>query len=216
MFDVSNLAKRIKLEFSSAAEKDKELPGGKVQDAKQRQDRLEQLGRVFDELREVWKPRLELLVKEFGSRVKATVHVVPSMRDATFYFQSDSAHVRLRFTALTDRDFQRLILSYLLEITPAVVHYRPYAQVEFPLNAVDKAAATTWIDDRIIEFIQTYLSTGEPELCPKDQMVEDPIARIRFPKFAAAATLERKGEKFYFVSEETRRKFEAEQQAGAG
>jgi YHS domain-containing protein len=212
MFDIGNLAKRISTEFSSAAERDKELLGGQGQDV----NRLEQLGKVFDELREVWKPRLELLVKEFGNRVTATSHVVPSRRDATFYFQSSVAHVRLRFTALTDRDFQRLILSYLLEITPAVIHYRPYAQVEFPLDAVDKAAAAKWIDDRIIDFVQTYLSMGEAELCPKDQMVEDPVARIRFPQFAAAATLERKGEKFYFISEETRRKFEAEQQAGAG
>ena len=216
MFDISNLAKRISVEFSSAAERDKELLGGQMQDVKEPQNRLEELGKVFEELREVLRPRLELLRREFGNRVQVTPRIVPSMRDATFYFQSSLAHVELRFKASTDRDFQRLILSYLLEITPAVVHYRPYAQVEFPLNAVDKAAATTWIDDRIIEFIQTYLSTGEPELCPKDQMVEDPIARIRFPKFAAAATLERKGEKFYFVSEETRRKFEAEQQAGAG
>jgi YHS domain-containing protein len=132
------------------------------------------------------------------------------MRDATFFFQSSLAHVRLRFTALPDRDFQRLILSYLLEITPAVIHYRPYAQVEFPLNAVDKAAAAKWMDDRIIDFVQTYLSMAEPELCPKDQMVEDPVARIRFPRFAAAATFEREGEKFYFISEETRRKFEVE------
>jgi hypothetical protein len=213
MFDIGNLAIRISTEFSSAAEKDKELLGGKVQDAKQSQN-LQQLSKVFDELREVWKPRLELLVKEFGNRVKDTVDVVPSMRDAIFYIQSSVAHVRLKFTALTDRDFQRLILSYLLEITPAVIHYRPYAQVEFPLNAVDKAAAAKWIDDRIVEFVQAYLSMGEPELCPPDQMVEDPVARIRFPRFAAAATLERKGEKFYFISAETRRRFEAEYQAG--
>ena len=216
MFDIGNLAKRISLEFSSAAERDKELLGGQMQDAKAPHARLEQFSKVFDELREVWKPRLELLVREFGNRVKAVIHVVPSRRDATFYFQSGSAHVRLSFTALTDRDFQRVILSYLLEITPTVIHYRPYAQVEFPLHAVDKAAATEWIDDRIIDFVQTYLSMGEPELCPKDQMVEDPIARVRFPRFAAAATLERKGEKFYFISLETRRKFEAEQQSAAG
>jgi YHS domain-containing protein len=216
MFDIGNLATRINVEFSSAAERDKALLGGQMQDAKLSQDRLEQLGKLFEELREVLRPRLDLLVKEFGNRVKVAPHIVPSMRDATLYFQSNRAHVRLRFTALTDRDFQRLILSYLLEIIPAVVHYRPFAQVEFPLNAVDKAAAAKWIDDRIIEFIQTYLSMGEPELCPKDQMVEDPVARIQFPKFAAAATLERKGAKFYFISEETRRKFEAEQQAGAG
>jgi hypothetical protein len=108
MLDIGNLAKRINLEFSSAAETDKELLGGQEQLTAQQQRRLEQLGKVFDELREVWKPRLELLVKEFGNRVKAMTHVVPSMRDATFYFQSSLAHVRLRFTALTDRDFQRL------------------------------------------------------------------------------------------------------------
>jgi YHS domain-containing protein len=103
-----------------------------------------------------------------------------------------------------------LILSYLLEITPAVIHYRAYDQVEFPLNAVDKAAAAKWIDDRIIDFVQTYLAMGDPELCPEDQMVEDPVARIRFPKYAAAAALEREGKKFYFISDETRHKFELE------
>jgi hypothetical protein len=216
MFNISTLASRISAEFSSAAEKDKELLGENVQDTKQRQERLEQLGIVFDELREVWKPRLELLVREFSSRVKATLHVVPSRRDATFYFQSSLAHVELKFTALTDRAFQRLILSYLLEITPAVIHYRPYAEVEFPLNAVDKPAVANWIDDRIIDFLQAYLSMGEPELCPRDQMVQDPVARIRFPKFAAAATLEREGERFYFISHDTRRQFETGQQAGAG
>ena len=38
-------------------------------------------------------------------------------------------------------------------------------------------------------------------------MVEDPIAHVSFPKFAAAATLEWQGQKFYFVGEETRREF---------
>jgi hypothetical protein len=209
MFDVRILAERISAEFSSAAERDKKLLGEDALDTKQSQDRLEQLGKAFEGLREVWKPRLELLVKEFGNRVKAVVHVVPSMRYANFYFQSSSAHVALRFTAMPDRDFQNVILSYLLEITPAVVHFRPYAHIEFPLNAIDKAAAAKWIDDRIIDFVRTYLSMGEPEICPKDQMVEDPVARIRFPKFAAATTLERKGETFYFISEETRRTYEA-------
>jgi hypothetical protein len=32
-------------------------------------------------------------------------------------------------------------------------------------------------------------------------MAEDRVARIRFPKFAAAATLEGIGEKLYFISE---------------
>jgi YHS domain-containing protein len=40
-------------------------------------------------------------------------------------------------------------------------------------------------------------------------MVEDPIAHVRFPKFAAA-TLEWQGKTYYFVGEETRREFAAQ------
>jgi len=161
MFDIGSLSRRISAEFSSAAERDNELVGRNVQDAKQRQDHLEQLGKVFDELRKVWKPRLELLVNEFGNRVQTSPHLVPSERDVTFAFQSSKAHVRLRFTALPDRDFQRLILAYLLEITPAVIHYKPYDQMEFPLNAIDKQAVGKWLDDRIMDFVHTYLSMGD-------------------------------------------------------
>jgi YHS domain-containing protein len=38
-------------------------------------------------------------------------------------------------------------------------------------------------------------------------MVEDPIAHVMFPDFAAGATLEWKGQKFYFIGEETKREF---------
>ena len=161
MFDIGSLSRRISAEFSSAAERDNELVGRNVQDAKQRQDHLEQLGKVFDELRKVWKPRLELLVNEFGNRVQTSPHLVPSERDVTFAFQSSKAHVRLRFTALPDRDFQRLILAYLLEITPAVIHYKPYDQLEFLLNAIDKQVVAKWMDDRIMDFVRTYLSMGD-------------------------------------------------------
>lgn len=39
-------------------------------------------------------------------------------------------------------------------------------------------------------------------------MVEDPAAHVRFPKFAAGATLESNGKTTYFIGEETRREFE--------
>ena len=158
MFDIGNLVRRINLEFSSAEERDKELLGGLEKPSAEQQRRVEQLGKVFDELREVWKPRLELLIKEFGNRVQTSPHVVPSERDVTYTFQSSKAHVKLRFSALPDRDFQRLILAYLLEITPAVIHYKVYDQLEFPLNAVDRQVVAKWMDDRIMDFVQTYLS----------------------------------------------------------
>ena len=39
-------------------------------------------------------------------------------------------------------------------------------------------------------------------------MVEDPVAKVRFPKFAAAAKLEQNGKTFYFIDELTLREFQ--------
>ena len=207
MPDVNSLARRIDAEFSAVEEKVKKLQVEQVQEHKERQKRLEQLGKVFDQLRDVWRPRLELLVKKFEGRVQTTPRIVPSSREATFNFQSHLARVQLKFSASTDRDVQKVILGYDLEIIPILMRFKPHDEMEFPLNAVDKEAAAKWIDDRIVDFVQTYFSLGENEIYLKDSMVEDPIAHVRFPKDAAATTLEWQGQKFYFIGEETRREF---------
>jgi YHS domain-containing protein len=207
MPDTDSLASRIDAEFSAVEEKTKKFQVEQAESHKQRQQRLEQLGKMFDQLRDIWRPRLELLVKKFEGRVKITPRLVPSSREATFDFQSHLAQVRLKLSAFTDRDIQKLILSYDLEIIPVLMRFKHHDEVEFPLDKVDKEAVAKWIDDRIVDFVQTYFSMGENEIYLKDYMVEDPIAHVRFPKQAAAMALEWKGQMFYFIGEETRREF---------
>jgi YHS domain-containing protein len=211
MPDIKSLASRIDAEFSGVEDKVKKFQVEQMAEHKQREKRLEQLGQVFDQLAAIWRPRIELLVKKFEGRVQTTTRIVPSTREGSFDFQSRVARVRLKFSATTDRDIQKVILSYHLEIIPVLMRFKPHDEVEFPLNAVDKEAAAKWIDDRIVDFVQTYFSMGENEIYLKDQMVEDPIAHVRFPKVAAATTLEWQGQKYYFIGEETRLEFEKQQ-----
>jgi YHS domain-containing protein len=207
MTNTNSLDSRLDAAFKTVEDKVKKFQTSQVEEHKQRQARLVQLGKVFDELGEIWKPRLELLVKKFGDRVKVTPRIVPSAREATFNFQSRLARVCLKFSAFTDRDIQKLILNYNLEIIPVLMRYEPHATIEFPLNAVDKEAVGKWIDDRIVDFVQTYFAMGENEFYLKEEMVEDPIAKVTFPKLAAATSLEWQGHTFYFIGEETRREF---------
>ena len=211
MPDIKSLSSRIDAEFSGVEDKVKKFQVDQLAEHKQREKRLEQLGQVFDQLAAIWRPRIELLVKKFEGRVQTTPRIVPSTREVSFDFQSRVARVRLKFSATTDRDIQKVILSYHLEIIPVLMRFKPHDEVEFPLNAVDKEAAAKWIDDRIVDFVQTYFSMGENEIYLKDQMVEDPIAHVRFPKVAAATTLEWQGQKYYFIGEETRLEFEKQQ-----
>jgi YHS domain-containing protein len=207
MPDINSLASRLDAEFSAIESKVKEFQAEQVEAHKQRRQRLEQLTKVFDQLSEIWKPRLELLLEKFEGRVQATPRFAPSTREATFDFKSRLARVKLKFSASTDRDIRNLILSYDLEIIPILMRFKSHDEVEFPLDAVDKGAVAKWIDDRIVDFVRTYFSMGENEIYLKDQMVEDPIAHVSFPKQAAASALEWGGKKFYFIGEETRQEF---------
>ncbi len=215
MADANSLADRIDAELLAVQEKVKKVHADQAEERKQRQKRFEQLNKVFDQMRDIWKPRLDVLLKRFGDRVEATPRIVPSTREATFKFESRQARVSLRLSASTDREVRKVILGYDLEIIPVLMRYDPHAEVEFPLDAVDKEAAAKWIDDRIVEFVRTYLSMGENEIYLKEYMVEDPVSHVRFPSMAAGAVLEWQGKKLYFVSEETRREFEKQKGIGA-
>jgi YHS domain-containing protein len=103
-----------------------------------------------------------------------------------------------------------------LEIVPTFFHFEPHSELAFPLDAVDEEAAGRWVDDRIVDFVRTYIATAESESYAQQHMVEDPVAKIRFPDFAAGATLEWQGQKYYFIGEETRKAFEQTAEATAG
>jgi YHS domain-containing protein len=216
MPDIDSLAGRIDAEFLMAAEKLRKFRVEKVEEHKERQKRLEQLGEVFEELRNIWRPRLEVLGKKFGDRVKVTPKLVPSRREATFDFQSSLAQVQLKFSAYTDWDVRKVVLSYDLKILPVLMQFTPHAEVEFPLGAVDEGVVAKWIDDRIVEFVHTYLSLSDHESYVKEHMVQDPVARVKFPSFAAGATLEWNGQKYYFLAEETRREFAEQNKIAIG
>jgi YHS domain-containing protein len=89
------------------------------------------------------------------------------------------------------------------------MQYNAHQQAEWPLDAIDERAIGDWVDDRIVEFVKTYLSLHENEYYWKEHMVVDPVAGVRFPKFAAAATVEWEGKTYHFMGDQTRREFEA-------
>jgi YHS domain-containing protein len=216
MTATSSLADRIDAEFTASAEKIKQFQDEQLHEHHERQHRLERFDQLLDELREPWQARLETLAQRFRDRVQVTPDMAPGRRHATFQFQSELARIRLRFSATTDLEVTRVVFSYDLEILPMLMQFNSHAELEFPLEAVDRGALIQWVDDRIVSFVHTYLSLNENELYLKKQMVEDPVIHVRFPKYAAGAKLEWQGKTYYFVGEETRREFEQVQGILAG
>lgn len=209
MESLANLLSRIDAELNTVQQRIKQLQENTVAEYRGRQERLEQFAQVCEQLRDVWRPRLEALAQRFGDKVSVKPDVKPELRTATFRFQSQLAQIVLKLSAATDSDVRSLVLSYNLEILPILMRFDAHSVLEMPLDCVDPAAVAQWTDDRIIDFVRTYVALHENEYYLKDYMVEDPIAGVRFPKYAAAATSEVNGKTYYFISEETRVEFEA-------
>jgi hypothetical protein len=75
------------------------------------------------------------------------------------------------------------------------------------IDRIDVGGLTAWIDDRIMAFVDLYIQIHEGELFDKAQMVEDPVAMVSFPKFAAGATLDHGGKTHFFIDDKTKAEF---------
>lgn len=214
MSKVEELLSRIDKEFSAVEERIKKNQSQQLDMYRDRQDRLAKFEQTLDHLRDVWRPRLEAFAKRFGDRIKVTPSAGPTKRSATYQFRTDLAHVQLSLSATTDQKIEQIILNYDLQIMPILMKYENHAELALPLDAVDDETVAKWIDDRLVQFVQVYLSLHENEYYLKPHMVEDPIAHVRFPKFAAGAKLESEGKTHYFINDETLGLFQ-EQQAAA-
>lgn len=204
---IDNLLQRIDGEFATIDQKIKAFQAEQLKTYEDRQRRLELFEKTCEQLREIWRPRLEALSQKFNERVKVTPNITRERREVVFDFESNLARIELKFTASTDDDVRNLVLDYRLEILPILMKFEPHKQAEFPLDAIDTEAITRWFDDRIVDFVRDYLSLHQNEYYLKDHMVVDPIAGIRFPRFAAASKLDWQGETYYFIADKTRQEF---------
>jgi YHS domain-containing protein len=210
MAAVDNLMERLDAEFTAAKQRVKQSQAQHVEAYQGRQQRLEQFDKTLDRLREIWRPRLEALAKKFGERVDVEPNIGPGRRSAHFEFQSELARINLRFGVMPDADVRNVVFTYDLQVVPILMKFDMHDEIQLPIDAIDETAIGKWIDDRIVSFVKTYLSLHENEYYLKDHMVQDPIAKVKFPKYAAGATLEVGGKKHYFIDESTRQQFQKE------
>jgi YHS domain-containing protein len=220
MTDINALINRIDQEIAAEAGRQK-TGWAELQLAnRERGLRLQRYEAEAKHIIELLKPRLDAFIERFKAVVKAEPVVREHTRAVNLTFAATVAKVTLRFEVFPDQDVNHIRLECTQEIIPVVVRYDKQAVLEFPLGGVQDEAVVQWLDDRIVAFFKAYIAVVRQDAALreqlKDQFVEDPVARVRFPKYLASSTLERDGRTYYFVDEETRREFEKQPAAASG
>jgi len=206
MADIDTFLKRLDEQVTQARTRVEEKQAEFQQAHEGRKERYKTFLRVMEDLKGVAQPRLEKLGER--CKFKATPKEDVDGRNMLLDFATPVAHIRLRLSAMHDTDVRNLMLGYDLEILPIFIKYNPHSELVIPLDKVDRAKVEAWLDDRLIEFAQTYVTVHFTDQYHKDHMVTDPVANVNFPKVFAQSTLEKGGKTYYFISDQTRREFE--------
>ncbi len=207
----NDLAARIDGVITATKDKMKSAQQGLLQEYAERQERLERYEAALPRLLAVAKPRLEVLAKRLGERAEVTPEVSGHTRAARFAVKSPIAQINMTVSAFPDRDARNMAAEYNLSILPVLMRFESHAEFSTPIDNPDLDGLGRWLDDRIVGFVETFMKLHENEYYTRDQYVEDPVAKVRFPKFAAGATLEHKGQTYFFVDDRTRQEFAKQQ-----
>jgi YHS domain-containing protein len=200
------------IKVASEVERQKVAWAQLSRDIQGRGERLKRYEAVAAHLIEVLKPRLNGFIERFKAVAKAEPNVREHTRALNVEFASTLAKMTIRFEVFLDRDAQHVRLECTQEIIPVLVRYDKQSVLELPLDEVQDELVADWLDERIVTFVKLYLTVEREDDALKerlkDQLVEDPVAKVRFPKYLASSTLERAGRTYYFLDENTRREFD--------
>jgi YHS domain-containing protein len=208
MADISVFLRRLDEQVAQARSRVEQKQADLQQSYEARTERYKTFLRVLQDLQGVAKVRLDKLAER--CKFDATPTENADGKSVLLMFQTPVARVRLRLSATHDDDIRNLVLGYDLEILPIFIKYNPHAELAIPLDKADRATVENWLDDRLIEFAQTYVTIHFTDQYQKDHMVTDPVANVRFPKVFAQSSLEKGGKTYYFISDQTRREFEGQ------
>jgi YHS domain-containing protein len=214
MRDIATLVSLIDQELAAEVGRQKAEWADTRRLARERELRLQRYETVAQHVIDLLKPRLAAFIERFKDVVKAEPAVREHTRAMTMTFAATVAKVALRFEVCPDRQVNHARVECTQEIVPVLVRYDRQSALEVPLDAGQDDEVVKWFDERIVAFVKAYLALVRQDADLrehlKDQLVEDPVAKIHFPKYLAASTLERDGRTYYFVDEDTRREFEKE------
>ena len=207
------LGSKIQAAFAAANEKLRELRAEKLAEF----DTIQRRHAVAEKVRhrvvqEVIRPCLEQLLSHFDNAELQTGESPHACSCAVRFKHTPRfpAGVTLRLGVAFDASFEHLLVVYDLEILPVFMEYQKTSQVSLPLDGVNDEVLRGWIEDRLVEFVETYLKLEFVDQYQRDNMVTDPVANLRISRLITQGQADHAGHTYYFLTKENEQAFRAD------
>ncbi len=205
----NSLSGRLDAEFAATRDRISGQQAESIRVSEATHVRFDAFTLLRERLNELAAPRLKQLQDRLPG---AAMTSVPSSQgdSASFRLAWDLAVMTVDFSLSHDGSLVNAFLDYNLDIVPVFIAFDRHSRLEIPLDPVacDYDKIAQWLDDRIVDFVHTYMAMQFSTLYQGDNMAIDPVAHMSFPKAFASSSMEYGGKTFHFLSEKTRRQFE--------
>ncbi len=209
----ARLEERIQTEIEKAARRMEEVRREAGQESEALSDRYEMFEAISKRL--VSDPRagqLKRLADMFDNAQIERSHDYAGYRGVVAFRHTPKfpARVRLRMAMVHDAEVRNVLLTYDLEITPVFIQFQRHDQIAFPLDKVDSERLFEWADDKIIQFVRTYMELEFADQYQKENLVTDPVLRERFSRILSVGEVEYEGHAYFFLTHKSKDMFEKE------
>lgn len=153
------------------------------------------------------RPRMDELARHFDNASTIEQHGNSDFRCSCYFSHTPRfpATVSFSISLLPGKNPTDLTIRYDLHILPMLMEYERDEEKVFTLDNSEGIAR--WTEDKILEFIDTYLRLEIHPLYQKENLVLDPVCGMRISAIAAPSRIEMPGRTIYFCSEACREAF---------
>jgi YHS domain-containing protein len=117
------------------------------------------------------------------------------------------ATAKLELAISRDGQCETVLLLYNLDILPVFFHFDGSDQLTMPLEQCNEEKISEWVDQKIVDFVDTYLRLETVDQYQSDNLVHDPVCGMTVNKAFAAAKMDHRGKTYYFCLGDCRKKF---------
>ncbi len=171
-----------------------------------RRHRFEELAHHLNE--EIVKPRLEMVASYLKN---ACMQEGSSSNGSACWFEFCErfpTFAQLEFTIEHDVRFDKLIVQIHTRMMPVFVRFNEKDNLLLPLDAVDDEEVADWVEERLLEFLDTYLRIDAGGEDFTEEPVTDPVCGMQLDRLKAAASDSYYGHSYYFCCEGCLTKFQ--------
>jgi YHS domain-containing protein len=166
----------------------------------------------------VLRPRMERLAAHFENAFVLEPDEAGRHHSVCVFKHTERypATARLEIGFGRDRDNDNLEVHYRVQILPIFFDFPKEDCAHIPLEPLDEEKVVQCIEQKIGDFLDSYLKIEFVEQYQSNNLVADPVCGMFVNKYHAPAQMDHEGTTYYFCVDECRKKFAADPGAYMG